>query len=391
MPPTDRSPAAEPGTPHSDLSIARDSSICLCMIVKNEAHVIERCLESVRDLIDYWVISDTGSSDNTKDLIRAALDGIPGELHEDPWVNFGHNRTLNIQHANGKAEYLLLVDADMVLRRDGPLPPLTEDSYLIRHLGPTEYWIKRLVRGTIRWRYEGVTHEYLTCDEPDREADLKALAVDHFGDGGSRADKFERDERMLSTELDRDPDNPRTVFYLAQTCRDLAQIHQDPAQARRATDLYERRAAMGGWPEEVYYSLLQAGILKAGAGDWPAAMDTLIQAWESRPQRLEACYELASRLRVAGKYHAAWSFARAGLGKPMPDDRLFVDAWVYQWGLLFEYSITSYWTGDPQASLEACDRLLALPTLPGTYREQTQANRVFAARLCALPEASPVA
>jgi glycosyltransferase involved in cell wall biosynthesis len=361
------------------------------MIVKNEAQVIERCLETVRDLIDYWVISDTGSSDATKDLIRGALQGIPGELHDEPWVDFGHNRTQNIQRAYGKADYLLLVDADMVLKREADLPPLTGDSYLLRHLGPTEYRIKRLVRGDIRWRYEGVTHEYLTCDEADSEEDLDALAIDHFGDGGSRADKFERDERLLSTELERDPDNPRTVFYLAQTCRDLAQIHRDADQAKRATGLYERRAAMGGWPEEVYYALLQAGVLKAEAGDWPAAMDTLVQAWEYRPQRLEACYELASRLRIAGKYHTAHLFARAGLGQPMSADRLFVDPWVYQWGLLFEYSITSYWTGDARASLEACDQLLDLPTLPDTYREQTRANRVFAARLCGLPEESPVA
>ncbi|WP_327424095.1 glycosyltransferase [Streptomyces sp. NBC_01527] len=133
-------------------------SICLCMIVKNEAHVIGRCLASVRDLIDTWVISDTGSSDGTQQLIRAALDGIPGELHEEPWVDFGRNRTLNIRHAHAKADYLLLLDADLVIRRQGPLPRLTADSYLLRHEGATECRVRRLVRGDIAWRYEGVTH-----------------------------------------------------------------------------------------------------------------------------------------------------------------------------------------------------------------------------------------
>lgn len=361
-------------------------TICLCMIVKNEAEVIGRCLESVRNLIDYWVISDTGSDDDTKDIIRAELKDIPGELHDDPWVNFGHNRTQNIQRAYGKADYLLLIDADMVIEREGNLPPLTADSYLLRHLGSIQYRVKRLVRGDIHWRYEGVTHEYLTSQRPDREAELDAIGINHFADGGSRADKFERDESLLSAELERDPDNTRTVFYLAQTCRDLAEIHLDPDGAKRAIRLYERRARMGGWEEEVYYSLLQAGVLKADFGDWPGAMDTLIQAWEYRPQRLEACYELTSRLRVSGKYHTAHSFARAGIGQPMPSDRLFVHPWVYQWGLLFEYSITAYWTGDARACLEACDRLLALPGLPGDYQEQTRANHAFAARACGLPE-----
>ncbi|MFZ0042772.1 MAG: hypothetical protein WAK93_15790, partial [Solirubrobacteraceae bacterium] len=67
--------------------------ICLCMIVKDEAQVIERCLASVKEHLAYWVICDTGSSDATPELIRRALDGVPGEVHERPWVDFGHNRS----------------------------------------------------------------------------------------------------------------------------------------------------------------------------------------------------------------------------------------------------------------------------------------------------------
>ncbi|RSS73958.1 glycosyltransferase [Streptomyces sp. WAC06614] len=341
------------------------------MIVKNESAVIERCLASVRDLIDTWVISDTGSTDGTQDLIRRTLHGIPGELHEEPWVNFGHNRSLNIAHALGKADYLLLLDADLVIRREGPLPPLTADSYMLRHEGPTEYRIKRLVRGSIAWRYEGVTHEYLTCEGHDTERNLDALVIEDYADGGSRHDKFERDARLLGAELERDPGNTRTVFYLAQTLRDMGDV---PG----AIALYERRATMGGWAEEIYFSLLQAGVLHAESGNWPAGMDALTRAWESRPERLEACYELASRLRLLGRHRAAHAVTSAVLDRPAPDDLLFIQPWVYRWGLLFEHSITAYWTGDPAASLAACDRLLAMEDLPEAYRRQTETNRRFA-------------
>ncbi|MFD0154296.1 glycosyltransferase [Streptomyces sp. NPDC055721] len=346
-------------------------SICLCMIVKNESKVIERCLASVRGLVDTWVITDTGSTDGTQDLIRTALAGIPGELREEPWVNFGHNRSLNMARARGRADYLLLLDADHVLRQDGPLPDLTADAYMIRHEGSLEYRIKRLVRGDLPWRYEGVTHEYLTADRDHEQRNLDALSIEDHADGGSRHDKFERDARLLGAELDRDPDNPRTVFYLAQTMRDMG-------RADEAVPLYERRAAMGGWGEEVYYSLLQSGVLRAESGAWPSAMDALSRAWESRPERLEACYELVARLRKMRRYRAAHAVVSAVLDGRQPDDLLFMQPWVYRYGLLFEYSITAYWTGDYAASLAACDRLLALPELPPAYREQTRANRAFA-------------
>lgn len=350
-------------------------TFCLCMIVKDEARVIERCLASVRDLVDTWVISDTGSTDGTQDLVRKALDGIPGELHQDPWVDFGHNRTLNIERARGRADYLLTLDADHVLRRDAPLPQLTADSYLLRYDTPgTRHRFKHLLRGDLPWRYEGVTHEYPCTDEPDLQANLDALVIEDHADGGCREGGSERDARLLRREFERDPGNPRTVFYLAHTERDLGRTEE-------ALALYERRARMGGWSEEVYCSLLEAGLLRAErADDWPGAMEAFLRAWEVRPQRLEACYELVSRLRLRGCHRTAHALLRDVVGGPEPDDLLFTRPWVYRWGLLFEYSIAAHWAGDHAASVAACDRLLAMPDLPDAVRGQTLANREFSAR-----------
>lgn len=361
----------------------RRQTLCLCMIVKNEAQVIERCLGSVRHLIDTWVISDTGSTDGTQDLIRSALDGIPGELVEETWVDFGHNRTRNIQQARGRADYLLTLDADHVMRQDAPLPRLTAGSYMLRYDTATQHRFKHLMRGDWLWRYEGVTHEYPCTDEDDVQENLDALVIEDHADGGCRADKFERDARLLRRELARDPANPRTVFYLANTERDLG-------HAQEAIDLYERRAALGGWPEEVYCSLLEAGILRAEkTDDWPGAMDAFSRAWEARPERLEACYELASRLRARGRHHTAHALLADVVGRPAPDDLLFTRPWVYRWGLLFEFSITAHWVGEYAAALRACDRLLAMRDLPELIRHQVEFNRQFSAEhAVALPRSA---
>ena len=70
------------------------TNICLSMIVKNEVKVLPRLFRSLHDYIDYYVIVDTGSTDDTITLIKREMSGygIEREVHERPWVNFGVNR-----------------------------------------------------------------------------------------------------------------------------------------------------------------------------------------------------------------------------------------------------------------------------------------------------------
>ncbi len=342
--------------------------ICLCMIVRDEATVIERCLRSIQDLIDSWVICDTGSRDDTAELIQRLLIDVPGSLHKRPWRDFGHNRSELMQLAAGRGDYLLLLDADMTVTVDhAGLQDLSADAYLLRHAGSVEYWVRRLVKGDREWRYTGSTHEYLTTEGPEVVERLDAIVIHHHADSGTRSEKFDRDLCLLEEDLRTDPNDARAVFYLAQTYRDLG-------RRAEAIDLYERRAGMDGWDQETFYAMFQAGVLKAESGDWPAAMGTLIAAWKYRPSRLEPIYELASRLRVRGEYEVAYGLVRKGLGRPQSDDSLFVWPWVYRWGLLFEYSISAYWVGDYQEAFGACRRLLSLGDLPEQYRQSTVRN-----------------
>jgi hypothetical protein len=348
------------------------------MIVKDEVDVLERCFDSCRKLIDHWAICDTGSTDGTQDLVRRALAGIPGELHQHQWIDFAHNRSELMKLARGKGDYLLLLDADWTVEVEpGALEGLRADSYLIRHSGSVEFHNKRLVSGRLDWRYVGATHEYIVSDAERTCERLEGVTIHVQSVGGSRTGRWQHDAELLEAELERDPSDARAVFYLAQTYRDIGEECDDHAKLELALEHYRRRAQMGGWAEEAYYASYQVGVLSARLGDWPRAVEAFLMAWERRPARLEAVHDLAVGLRERGLYRAAHQFTQLAVSLrplPVPEDILFVAPWIYEWGMLFEHSIVAYWCGDYNASILACKRLLAIDSLPEPNRRQTRAN-----------------
>jgi hypothetical protein len=340
------------------------------MIVRDEAQVIGRCLDSVMPVIDYWVICDTGSADGTPELIAELLAGIPGELHHRPWLNFGHNRTELMKLARGTADYLLLLDADMTLAGAEHIGDLHADAYLLRHDGDFEYWLPRLVRGDREWSFTGVTHEFL--DSPDRySAERCAASVVHFGDGGSRADKLPRDKALLEAHLAEQPDDERALFYLAQTLR-------DSGEREAAISLFGRRATMGGFAEEAFYAAYQAALLTAET-DPRGAVPMFFDACALRPGRAEPLYEIARIARDQGWHWLAHAVTTRGLNLPPCEDILFVHRWIYDWGLKFEHGIACYWVGDFDTGLRDNDEILRQAGLPAHIGAQALKNREWCA------------
>ncbi len=154
---------------------ARRQSICLTMIVRDEAHIVGEVLDATAPHIDYWVVVDTGSTDGTQDVIGSHMArlGIPGELHERPWRDFGHNRSEALTLAQGKADYIWMMDADDTVIGVPPFSGLTADGYNLRiRVGSERFWRRQLFRDGVPWFYRGVLHEYTQCDGPFTEANL---------------------------------------------------------------------------------------------------------------------------------------------------------------------------------------------------------------------------
>lgn len=379
-------------------------TICLNMIVKNESAIIERCLNSLVNQIDYWVIVDTGSTDNTQMIIKNFMmkHNVPGELIERPWVNFSHNRTEALELAENKADYVLLCDADMVLEvidSNWKDKLSGNSSYLVIQKNNTlRYQNVRLINGRLkgndRFRYFGATHEYCeSINGLDMPMFLAGIEFFDYKDGGSKSDKFTRDIKLLTDEinclnsiddsLDMDKQQlieegilqrknhliQRCTFYLAQSWRDLDEYE-------KALETYEERVKLGGWEEEVYYSLLQIALLKS---QLKCSLEDVIQAflraYEYRPQRAESLYFLARYLRFNNKIKLAYIYASAAVNIPQTKDRLFVNYTIYDWRAKDELATSSYFMENYQLAYDLCSELLANPSiLDSETRTRIQKN-----------------
>ena len=344
------------------------TNICLNMIVKDEAKVLPRLFRSVRDYIDYYVIVDTGSTDDTIDLIGREMSsyGIDGEVHQRPWVNFGVNRQQSLELAveAGKADWLLFIDADEELGVSDPKfydklePGVSYD--LEKHHSGVRYAVPHLINiRTGRFRWEGAVHNFLVTLEGPKKRPLRkdVWIIYHTGQGAksqgmTQEEKYLRDAKLLEDELGQNPDNARSQFYLGQS-------YEHAGHLEKAYEAYRKRATMKGWAEETFMAQLGVGRIAILLGQSEqVVLEELLAAYELRPTRAEPLYELARYFRRNKAYGKALVFAKAGIHTPRPDDRLFVAQNVYDWQLLDELAVAAYWVEDYPVCRAACEVIL---------------------------------
>jgi len=361
-----------------------EKTICLCAIVKNEEKIFPRLINSCKHLLDYWIVIDTGSTDNTIAIVKEQLEGIPGEIHESPFINFGHNRTELVQKAKGKADYLLLMDADMMIVADKRFnkSDLAADMYQIRYEGNIDFSQPLFVSGHIDWFYEGYTHEYLTTKGSFKVETHPFLRVSHGYDGGSRGDKYNRDIKLCTQEIADHPGRSRPHFYLGQT-------HQNMGNYDEAIKSYQKRIQMGGWAEEIYYSLYQVGICLYLSKDIDSAILQFTEAYNTRPIRFEALFMMGQLFREKKKYSVAKIFFEKVLKMPYPkNDILFIHRTQYDYLADFELGICNYWLGQYKDAEKHASRLLNRKGIDPNVEKQNLQNYKFIKGKLALQKAN---
>lgn len=342
--------------------------LTLSMIVKDEAPVIKRCLLSVIPFIDYYVISDTGSSDNTKQIIKETMDqaGIQGEIFDDKWEDFGHNRSLALKHCYGKTQWVLMIDADDNIEGEFPVEKLSDsvDSYTVLISKDGCSWRRTQVFNLTRknWKYVEPLHEYPCCGESSVSGDLDGnyrwIARCEGNRNQNPTEKYKKDYLLLKSFLEKNPKDSRKQFYAAQSAYDAGLFEE-------AEKEYLNRINLGGWHEEVFYSWFKIGKIRwATNKSTESIVDAFTRAFEASPSRLEPIYHLSWYYRSIGRYRAAFMIALAGLNIKKTNDVLFLEDSCYTWGILDEVATTAFYSDRPDIGIPCCKKLLKENLLP---------------------------
>jgi len=283
------------------------------MIVKNESHIIIDTLEKLINKItfDYYVICDTGSTDNTIGLIKEYFEKekIPGEFFSHEWKDFGYNRSLALQCAYGKSDYVFIFDADDEIIGNINLSNLTLDSYTLKFGNhATSYERICLIRNDNTWYYRGVLHEYI-CSKNENTPSKGSIQGDYFINSGRTSsrnrdpNKYLNDAKILekgyySSIETGDNIHHRYAYYCANS-------YMDAGNREKAKEWYVRTLKCQGWYDERYNSCLQLFELTKESKD---SFYYLVESFYHNPRRIEGIYLLINHYTCEGKYDLAWKY-----------------------------------------------------------------------------------
>jgi len=297
-----------------------DPTICLNMIVKNESHIIKQTLEKLCQKIkfSYWVICDTGSTDNTQEIIKAffASKNIPGELFQDTWLNFAHNRTLALQYAFNKTDLLLVFDADDEIVGDIQMPRVCDLEYDEYHLKfgssvGTSYTRVLLINNKKRFMYQSVIHEFICCLETGATTNTVIegnyyVVSGRCGNRSQDPDKYLKDAKILEAAhaealIKKDPLYQRYAFYCANSYKDYGSFEE-------AIKWYKITLTQENWDQEKYVSCLYIYDCYEKLNQKETGFFYLVKAFKYDSERVECLYPLLVHYCCEGQHHIAYSY-----------------------------------------------------------------------------------
>ena len=364
-------------------------TICLNMIVKNEEHIIIETLKNLCSYInfDYWVIADTGSTDNTKKLICDFFNDkkIKGELLEHEWQDFAYNRTMAINSAFNKTDYLFIFDADDSIHNNFKLPNLYDvDKYQVK-FGPNFVYTRPLlVTNRKKWCFKGVLHE--TIHNIDQMNGEKVLEGDYYvvsGRTGNRSknpNKYYDDAIVLKNAFEKEFKTDyamacRYAFYCAQSYKDSGPNYFDDS-----ITWYKKVLELENWAQEKYYSCWMIGNMYLQKQDANNALTYLFKSTEYDPERIEGLITAMNVLRGSNNhvFVNALYYKYKNYKKPhLLLHKLFLLEDSFNDELEYHNSISSFYINDKITGYECCKQIIINGKISFPQLKSTLANILF--------------
>lgn len=365
--------------------------IALLMMLKNEEVRLPVSLASIIGYVDSMVIFDTGSTDNTVQVLKnfSEKHKIPLRLKQGEFKDFSTSRNESLDFADTflDIDFLLLLDNNDELRGGEQLRQFAKEQLKTEHEAYLmcqewmsgsldKYFNTRFLRARCGWRYKGSVHEYLantksTPENPGpivfRMPDNIVLFQDRTKDNNKSGPRFARDKVLLLSDHKKDPKEPRTLFYLAQTCSCLEEIED-------SFYYYKLRSELDGFWEEKFHAYLRCGEISQRLNhDWHTSLSYYMKAIEYT-NRAEPLIKIAQYYNNVKKFLLSYMFISLACDLPYPSECiLFVDKHSYDYMRWHVKGIVCFYVGKFVEGKIACERAIGA----GLNQELDQKNLKF--------------
>jgi predicted O-methyltransferase YrrM/tetratricopeptide (TPR) repeat protein len=307
--------------------LAYDNLIHLVIMVKNAGAGFEQVLRNNLPVIDRWTVLDTGSTDGTQDVVRKVLGGVKkGALYEEPFINFRESRNRSLELAGTRCKFALILDDTYWV--DGPLRSFLNlvrgDQFATSYSGmilsgDSEYYSNRIIKTEAGLRYMYTIHEVIQ-DEGNTNVVIpkdQCRLVDEcspFMEGRTKGRKA-RDIELLEGMLEEDPDNPRHLYYLAQTYKCLENWE-------KTAEYFEKRIAFPkeGFLQEKVDACFELARLYNFTlkKPWPVCKALYEKSFELEPRRPDALYFIGIHYQMEGDATTAFRYFKQAIGIGYP-------------------------------------------------------------------------
>ena len=349
--------------------------LILNTIVKDESHCILTMLKSALQISDAIVIADTGSTDGTQEMIRkfGEENNIPTYVFERPFDDFEKSRNFGMEKAKEVVKELgwnvndcwtWWCDADETIVVDSKFnkKQFVNDLYMINtYIGQMKYTRNTFARISKPFRFYGPIHEFIVCDEQnitsglatDIHVDVKMIGASWQGDIPT---KYKNHAFVLEKYIDNNRQDPRWIFYTAQSYHDSASIpdnkEENEERLRRSLKYYKERVSRpDGYPEELFYAQYRIGTIMRSLEDpWNLVHQECLKAYNMDPIRGESIKTIIDYYLQVNEWNMAYlytKFAKVNFhGKnPYPTRLLFVDEALYIWKFAESHAAACFYTG----------------------------------------------